>query len=71
MVPGVASSAELGRPAGPATDEGGHRKIRARVEHTVVRMKCRKILRDDRRAASTLNDTVSGIAHLRSILLAD
>lgn len=42
----------------------GHRKIRARVEHTLAQMKCRKILRDYRRAASTLNDTVSGIAHL-------
>ncbi|MEV6903796.1 transposase family protein [Amycolatopsis sp. NPDC051372] len=49
----------------------GHRKIRARVEHALARMKCWKILRDYRRAASTLNDTVSGIAHLHNILLAD
>jgi hypothetical protein len=49
----------------------GHRKIRARVEHALARMKCWKILRDHRRAASTLNDTVSGIAHLHNILLTD
>ncbi|QRP47592.1 glycerate kinase [Amycolatopsis sp. FDAARGOS 1241] len=35
-----------------------------------VRMKCWKILRDYRRAAITLGDTVSGIAHLHNILLA-
>jgi hypothetical protein len=49
----------------------GHRKIRARVEHTLARMKSWKILRDYRRAANTLNDTVSGIAHLHNILLTD
>ncbi len=48
----------------------GHRKVRARVEHVLGRMKCWKILRDYRRAASTLGDTVSGIAHLHNILLA-
>jgi hypothetical protein len=32
-------------------------------------MKCWKILRDYRRAASTLGDTMSGIAHLHNILL--
>jgi hypothetical protein len=47
----------------------GHRKVRARVEHALARMKCWKILRDYRRAASTLGDTVSGIAHLHNILL--
>ncbi|WP_142001588.1 transposase family protein [Amycolatopsis cihanbeyliensis] len=47
----------------------GHRTIRARVEHALARMKCWKILRDYRRAASTLNDTVSGIAHLHNIHL--
>ncbi len=47
-----------------------HRTIRARVEHTLARMKCWNILRDYRRAASTLADTVSGIAHLYHITLA-
>jgi hypothetical protein len=36
-----------------------HRTVRARVEHTLARMKCWKILRDYRRAASTLSDAVS------------
>jgi len=48
-----------------------HRKIRARVEHTLARMTCWKILRDNRRAASTLADAVSGIAHLHNIVHAD
>lgn len=46
-----------------------HRTVRARVEHTLARMKCWKILRDYRRAASTLADAVSGIAHLYNINL--
>ena len=44
-----------------------HRKVHARVEHTLARMKCWKIPRDYRRAASTLGDAVSGIAHLHNI----
>jgi hypothetical protein len=43
-----------------------HRTVRARVEH----MKCWKILRDYRRAASTLGDAVSGIAHMHNITIA-
>jgi hypothetical protein len=34
-------------------------------------MKCWKILRDHRRAASTPGDTASGIAHLHNIFLTD
>jgi hypothetical protein len=34
-------------------------------------MKNFRILRDYRRVASTLADTVSGIAHLRNVLLTD
>src|SRR5947199_5020996 len=41
-----------------------HRSIRARVEHTLARMKEWKILRDYRRAAHTLADTAAGIANL-------
>jgi len=33
-------------------------------------MKCFKILRDYRRAANTLTDIVSSIAHLHNIILA-
>jgi len=47
-----------------------HRTIRARIEHTLAGMKCWKILRDYRRAARTLTDTASGIAHLHNIILA-
>jgi hypothetical protein len=46
-----------------------HRGVRARVEHTLARMKEFKILRDYRRAASTLTDTASGIAHLYNIVI--
>ena len=48
----------------------GHRKIRARVEHALARLKTYKILRDYRRAARTLAVTASGIAHLHNIALA-
>jgi hypothetical protein len=46
-----------------------HRTVRAQVEHALARMKCWKILRDYRRAASTLTDTASAIAHLHNIAL--
>ena len=48
---------------------GEHRQIRARVEHALAGMKTWKILRDYRRAAATLADTASGIAHLRNLAL--
>jgi hypothetical protein len=47
-----------------------HRSVRARVEHALARMKEFKILRDHRRAAHTLTDTASGIAHLYNIVTA-
>ncbi|SDJ04515.1 Helix-turn-helix of DDE superfamily endonuclease [Actinokineospora alba] len=46
-----------------------HRKVRARVEHTLGRMKNWKILRDYRRAAHTLRDTASAIANLHNITI--
>ena len=46
-----------------------HRSVRARVEHTLARMKEWKILRDYRRAASTLSDTAAGVAHLYNIVI--
>lgn len=46
-----------------------HRTIRARVEHALARMKTYRILRDYRRAASTLGDTAAGIALLHNIAL--
>lgn len=48
----------------------GHRKIRARVEHAIARLKTYKILRDYRRAGRTLATTAAGIAHLHNIALA-
>jgi hypothetical protein len=47
----------------------GHRSVRARVEHTLARLKEWKILRDYRRAASTLSDTAAGVAHLYNIVI--
>jgi hypothetical protein len=47
----------------------GHRKIRARVEHALARLKTYKILRDYRRAANTLATTASGIATLHNLAL--
>ncbi|ABP55285.1 hypothetical protein Strop_2844 [Salinispora tropica CNB-440] len=47
-----------------------HRTVRAQVEHALARMKTFTILRDNRRAAHTLTDTASGIAHLHNIILA-
>jgi hypothetical protein len=46
-----------------------HRRVRARVEHALAGMKTWKILRDYRRAASTLTTTASGIAHLRNLTI--
>jgi hypothetical protein len=46
-----------------------HKRVRARVEHSLSRLKCWKILRDYRRAATTLEHTASGIAHLHIIAL--
>ena len=47
----------------------GHRKVRARVEHALARLKTYKILRDYRRAARTLAVVASGITHLNNIAL--
>ena len=46
-----------------------HKRVRARVEHALPRLKCWKILPDYRRAAPTLHDTASGIAYLHNIPL--
>ncbi|WP_253884885.1 transposase family protein [Actinokineospora diospyrosa] len=72
--PGVIMPFRKRRDGQPLADwqedlNAGHRKVRARVEHTLARMKVFKILRDYRRAAHTLNDTASGIANLHNIIL--
>jgi hypothetical protein len=57
-------------PAWKQDYHAGHRKVRARVEHALARLKTYKILRDYRRAGSTLAVTTSAIAHLHNIALA-
>jgi hypothetical protein len=57
-------------PAWKQDYNAGHRKIRARVEHALARLKTYKILRDYRRAGRTLAITAAGIAHLHNIALA-
>jgi hypothetical protein len=47
-----------------------HRRVRARVEHALARLKEWKILRDYRRAASTLTTTASGIARMYNVVTA-
>jgi hypothetical protein len=46
-----------------------HRGVRARVEHALARLKEWKILRDYRRAGTTLAATAAGIAHLYNIVI--
>jgi hypothetical protein len=46
-----------------------HRRVRARIEHALARMKEYKILRDYRRAGKTLAATAAGIAHLCNIAI--
>jgi DDE superfamily endonuclease/Helix-turn-helix of DDE superfamily endonuclease len=43
-----------------------HRRVRARVEHVLARMKNWKILRDHRRKARTLHHTAASIAYLHN-----
>ena len=56
-------------PEWKTTMNTSHKRVRARVEHSLSRLKCWKILRDYRRAAATLQDTASGIANLHNIAL--
>src|SRR3954453_20394920 len=58
-------------PAWKQDYNAAHRKVRARVEHCLARLKTYKILRDYRRAGRTLATTAAGIAHLHNIALAD
>jgi DDE superfamily endonuclease len=56
-------------PAWKAEVNNDHKRVRARVEHSLARLKCSKILRDYRRAANTLEHTPSAIANLHNIAL--
>jgi hypothetical protein len=46
-----------------------HRKVRTRAEHALARMKNWKVLRDYRRAASTLAGPASAIAYLHNLAI--
>ena len=70
--PGVIIPYRKPRDGGGLTDwqeelNAVHRSVRARVEHALARMKNWKILRDHRRKARALNDTVAGIAFLHNL----
>lgn len=56
-------------PTWKAEANTGHKRVRARVQHPLARLKCWKILRDYRRAASTLEHTASAIANPHNIAL--
>jgi DDE superfamily endonuclease/Helix-turn-helix of DDE superfamily endonuclease len=57
-------------PAWQQAYNANHRRIRARAEHALARLKTYKILRDYRRAGHSLVVTASGIAHLHNLALA-
>ncbi|SCE24411.1 hypothetical protein GA0115234_106923 [Streptomyces sp. DvalAA-43] len=54
----------------PARSGGGHRKVRARVEHAFARMKTWKILRDCRLKGDGVHHAMLGIARLHNLALA-
>lgn len=47
-----------------------HKQVRARVEHTLARMKTWKILRDCRLKGDGIHHAMLGIAHLHNLNLA-
>ncbi|MER5604194.1 transposase family protein, partial [Streptomyces sp. NPDC002265] len=51
-------------------DNAEHRKVRARVEHVIGRMKNYKILRDCRQRADGLHHAVQAVAHMHNLALA-
>jgi hypothetical protein len=61
-----------GRPLlpGEEDDNAEHRKVRARVEHVIGRMKNYKILRDCRQRGDGLHHAVQAVAHMHNLALA-
>ncbi|BCL32166.1 hypothetical protein GCM10017557_70250 [Streptomyces aurantiacus] len=55
-------------PKGEEEDNAQHRKVRARVEHTVSRMKNYKILRDCRQRGDGLHHAVQAVARMHNNL---
>ncbi|TXS51995.1 hypothetical protein EAO75_09275 [Streptomyces sp. uw30] len=56
--------------AGEEDDNAAHRKVRARVEHVIGRMKNYKILRDCRQRGDGLHHAVQAVAHMHNLALA-
>ncbi|MFF4576445.1 transposase family protein [Streptomyces sp. NPDC001410] len=61
-----------GRPLlkGEEDDNAQHRRVRARVEHVIGRMKNYKILRDCRQRGDGLHHAVQAVAHMHNLALA-
>ncbi|GHH29798.1 hypothetical protein GCM10018780_88310 [Streptomyces lanatus] len=55
---------------GEEEDNAEHRKVRARVEHVIGRMKNYKILRDCRQHGDGLHHAVQAVAHMHNLALA-
>ncbi|WP_327351289.1 transposase family protein [Streptomyces sp. NBC_01304] len=55
---------------GEEADNAAHRKVRARVEHVIGRMKNYKILRDCRQRGNGLHHAVQAVAHMHNLALA-
>ncbi|MET9076091.1 transposase [Streptomyces sp. NPDC004232] len=51
-------------------DNAEHRRVRARVEHVIGRLKNYKILRDCRRRGDGLHHAVQAVAHMHNLALA-
>ncbi|MFF4041344.1 transposase family protein [Streptomyces sp. NPDC001816] len=55
---------------GEEDDNAEHRRVRARVEHVIGRMKSYKILRDCRQRGDGLHHAVQAVAHMHNLALA-
>lgn len=55
---------------GEEDDNAKHRKVHARVEHVIGRMKNYKILRDYRQRGNGLHHAVQAVAHMHNLALA-
>ncbi|WP_404200358.1 transposase family protein [Streptomyces tauricus] len=55
--------------AGEEADNAAHRKVRARVEHVIGRMKNYKILRGCRQHGDGLHQAVQAVAHMHNLAL--
>lgn len=60
-----------GRPLlpGEEADDAEHRRVRARVEHAIGRLKNYKILRDCRQHGDGFHRAVQAVAHMHNLAL--